>query len=210
MVKRTNLMVVDGSRYHLLYENGEIEAVFDYDLETVRERNDYVSKMLECDADWKQHHLEEMKTYIFRSKNVKSPRKIEYRFFQDKSTLGKSKRFEKCEYFETDVKHVLWQTEEISDEYLDRMFSVNNLTPLQKRKIIRYALSDFDEFAENERLTKYLKDLYDDLLSCIQDRRELSILYYLIQNKSVYDIANKFGVTRQAIEKKIKNISEKY
>ena len=91
------------------------------------------------------------------------------------------------------------------DKY--RLFNFNEMTPDQKKRLIKKGLKEKDN--EYFAIREDLRSAYEYIMDMLTDEKDLDIVDMLISGMTEAEIADEMGVKRQGINKRIKNIVEK-
>lgn len=151
--------------------------------------------------------LDMMGSYLLKSRDIESPRKIEDTFHIAEEDFLKTKISKESTVI--DVSSGVFDISRQKETSLDigrikELLNVHNMNFDEKKKLVTKGLPFKDE--EDSDLCVFMKELYFDICSNLQKEDDKIILDLMISGVSEEDISNNLGTTRQNINKKIKRI----
>ena len=160
--------------------------------------------------------IERMGTYLLRSSDIESCRKGDYSFFEAERDYRKMK-VGKASISTDFASEEEFRDYSINDDDDDndidfkydkyRLFNFNEMTPDQKKRLIKKGLKEKDN--EYCTIREDLRSAYEYIMDMLTDEKDLDIVDMLISGMTEAEIADEMGVKRQGINKRIKNIVEK-
>lgn len=171
--------------------------------------------MAESYSGWFSNRIAQ---YLVHSHDIDSPGKTEYPFFAndyDYYRTGQAKAIMLTDQLDSWVDPLSWKKYEIErhsdrDEYIQRLFNVDNLSVNDLRRFIRMGLHktlgvlDLEDYSFHiiQELQKLQKIVW---LGCTKNTDQ-TFLSYFDGKRSINEIADIYGIAHQNVTKKITRI----
>ena len=169
-------------------------------------------------------------TYLIRSKDFSSD--LEYSFYRDKAHFYKKDIYQAKKHSDIDeneswnpklgmhldepIPDVDYIEDNVNDvdEFIQResnflkyaeLFSINNIKLKHVKLILKNLKSDIDD----EFLKDNMFEIYNIMLDSCDNEQDIQMINLLTENMSESDIARNIGLTRQYVNKRLKQIYNK-
>ena len=169
-------------------------------------------------------------TYLIRSKDFSSD--LEYSFYRDKAHFYKKDIYQAKKHSDIDeneswnpklgmhldepIPDVDYIEDNVNDvdEFIQResnflkyaeLFSINNIKLKHVKLILKNLKSDIDD----EFLKYNMFEIYNIMLDSCDNEQDIQMINLLTENMSESDIARNIGLTRQYVNKRLKQIYNK-
>lgn len=200
-------------RMKLLTDNGFFDFVDDVESEAKRDK-----------------HYKQIYTYLIRSKDFNKD--LEYSFYRDKAHFYKKDVYQAKKHSDIDdneswnpklgmhldepIPEVDYVEDEVNniEEFINResnflkyaeLFSINNIKLKHVKLILKNLKSDIDD----EFLKDNMFEIYNIMLGSCDNEQDIQMINLLTENMSESDIARTIGLTRQYVNKRLKQIYNK-
>lgn len=198
---------------------------FDNKRKTYKDRKEHVEKVLN-DVDvsealrgclsgfddngynYIEYSLDELGTYLLKSHDVESERKIENSFYQREKDYYKSainKNSVHTDFYNENQQFTLDENvEEPYIEYLYKLFSEADTT--SKRNIIKAISSDEFNELDDCALKDFITTYFEDYINESRDGKDLLVLNFLARGMTDKETSAKLKISRPAVSKRIKKV----
>lgn len=206
---------------------GEINKLksFDNTRKNYQERKEHVNNVLSSvDIDYLfrsslpydhkvsqiENRLDKLGTYLLKSHDIISERNLKYSFYRDEQryreyTVGRQTDIIDFGAREDIHPPILKEEEDLTEEYIFRLFDPENLTIKEKRNILKIGISNISNVKN-----KYIIEEIDNFLSYYIEKakngKELLIFNYAIKGLTDDEISRKIKVPRQTVSKIINKV----
>lgn len=227
------IMVFRGSVEYDLDDSIERLKKFDNSLKSLKDRSEYIESLLEDSQYMINDYIEnnmlkgearieerpinitigQMATYLLRSEEVESSRKGAYSFYETEQDYRKVKIGKAS--IATDIS----SRDDISKEHFDKykhdeclvesvyeLFNFDNMTPDDKKKLIKIGLKEKDN--THSSLREVMQSAYDYIMDMLTDDKDKEIVDMLIEDRTESEIAKIIGIAQPNVNKRIKRICE--
>lgn len=168
---------------------------------SLRGSSDHTYKKIENDLD-------ELGTYLLKSHDVVSERKIEDSFYQREKDYYRRAIYKNaihtdfyCEDNEFEIEE---NQKDLYIEYLFKLFNEADTT--MKRNIVKAISSEDYQNLDDCTLKDFIKVYFEDYINDCRDGKDILVLNYLAKGLSDRESSKKLKVSQPAISKRIKKV----
>ena len=212
-----------------------IAMKLDADLEKLNERESFVEKVVETNFDefelgmkmlvsdnrqFSQQKvpraLDWMGTYLLKSKDIESCRKLEnYTFYYDETDMKRGKIAACTVSVDLEASRNLHGNKSVFDEdpfdvRVERLVNrlrLDQMDSSQKKKLIKMGLKHKDKV--NDELQEVMQELYQIICEGVWKETDIEIIDMMILGYKEKEIASLLGESQQATHKKINRIVQR-
>lgn len=205
----------------------------DSKINNLNDRRDHVSNLVESNMDVLEVYsaashgkvaegnpynvmIEELGSYLLRSKDVSSTRSGEYSFFEKerdyrKLAIGKNSYgvvFGDKEG-EVQIENTTTDSEEIPfdyEYYCDKLKNIDSMFPYEIANLLKNSskIDDLENF--NEDIRESAKFAQQEILRRLTDETDIEIIKMIIAGYKQVDIASKMGINQSNVNRRFHNI----
>ena len=156
--------------------------------------------------------LEDLGTYLLKSSDIESERKIKYSFYRDETRYREyaiGKNTIPVDFEDREDLHTIHDYEdvELSEDYIFSLFDPEKITAKEKRNVLKIGVKELS-LIKNKYLIDEIEYLFEEQIENSRSGKDLLIINYASMGLTDYEISKKLKIPRRTISENLKKIVE--
>ena len=144
--------------------------------------------------------LEDLGTYLLKSSDIESERKIKNSFYRDETRYREyaiGKNTASVDFENREDLHVIHDYEdvELSEDYIFSLFDPEKITEKEKRNVLKIGVKELPNI-KNKYLIDEIENLFDEQIDKTQSGRDLLIINYATKGLTDMEISKKISLPK--------------
>lgn len=156
--------------------------------------------------------LEDLGTYLLKSSDIESERKIKNSFYRDEIRYREyaiGKNTASVDFENREDLHIIHDYEdvELSEDYIFSLFDPEKITAKEKRNVLKIGVKELS-LIKNKYLIDEIEYLFEEQIENSRSGKDLLIINYASMGLTDYEISKKLKIPRRTISENLKKIVE--
>ena len=156
--------------------------------------------------------LEDLGTYLLKSSDIESERKIKNSFYRDEIRYREyaiGKNTASVDFENREDLHTIHDYEdvELSEDYIFNLFDPEKITAKEKRNVLKIGVKELS-LIKNKYLIDEIEYLFEEQIENSRSGKDLLIINYAAMGLTDYEISKKLKIPRRTISENLKKIVE--
>ena len=156
--------------------------------------------------------LEDLGTYLLKSSDIESERKIKNSFYRDETRYREyaiGKNTASVDFENREDLHIIHDYEdvELSEDYIFSLFDPEKITAKEKRNVLKIGVKELS-LIKNKYLIDEIEYLFEEQIENSRSGKDLLIINYASMGLTDYEISKKLKIPRRTISENLKKIVE--
>ena len=156
--------------------------------------------------------LEDLGTYLLKSSDIESERKIKNSFYRDEIRYREyaiGKNTASVDFENREDLHTIHDYEdvELSEDYIFSLFDPEKITAKEKRNVLKIGVKELG-LIKNKYLIDEIECLFEEQIENSRSGKDLLIINYASMGLTDYEISKKLKIPRRTISENLKKIVE--
>ena len=156
--------------------------------------------------------LEDLGTYLLKSSDIESERKIKNSFYRDEIRYREyaiGKNTTSVDFENREDLHIIHDYEdvELSEDYIFSLFDPEKITAKEKRNVLKIGVKELS-LIKNKYLIDEIEYLFEEQIENSRSGKDLLIINYASMGLTDYEISKKLKIPRRTISENLKKIVE--
>ena len=156
--------------------------------------------------------LEDLGTYLIKSSDIESERKIKNSFYRDEIRYREyaiGKNTASVDFENREDLHIIHDYEdvELSEDYIFSLFDPEKITAKEKRNVLKIGVKELS-LIKNKYLIDEIEYLFEEQIENSRSGKDLLIINYASMGLTDYEISKKLKIPRRTISENLKKIVE--
>lgn len=156
--------------------------------------------------------LEDLGTYLLKSSDIESERKIKNSFYRDETRYREyaiGKNTASVDFENREDLHIIHDYEdvELSEDYIFSLFDPEKITAKEKRNVLKIGVKELG-LIKNKYLIDEIEYLFEEQIENSRSGKDLLIINYASMGLTDYEISKKLKIPRRTISENLKKIVE--
>ena len=156
--------------------------------------------------------LEDLGTYLLKSSDIESERKIKNSFYRDEIRYREyaiGKNTTSVDFEDREDLHIIHDYEdvELSEDYIFNLFDPEKITAKEKRNVLKIGVKELS-LIKNKYLIDEIEYLFEEQIENSRSGKDLLIINYAAMGLTDYEISKKLKIPRRTISENLKKIVE--
>lgn len=156
--------------------------------------------------------LEDLGTYLLKSSDIESERKIKNSFYRDEIRYREyaiGKNTASVDFENREDLHIIHDYEdvELSEDYIFSLFDPEKITAKEKRNVLKIGVKELG-LIKNKYLIDEIEYLFEEQIENSRSGKDLLIINYASMGLTDYEISKKLKIPRRTISENLKKIVE--
>ena len=156
--------------------------------------------------------LEDLGTYLLKSSDIESERKIKNSFYRDEIRYREyaiGKNTASVDFENREDLHIIHDYEdvELSEDYIFSLFDPEKITAKEKRNVLKIGVKELS-LIKNKYLIDEIEYLFEEQIENSRSGKDLLIINYAAMGLTDYEISKKLKIPRRTISENLKKIVE--
>ena len=156
--------------------------------------------------------LEDLGTYLLKSSDIESERKIKNSFYRDETRYREyaiGKNTTSVDFENREDLHIIHDYEdvELSEDYIFSLFDPEKITAKEKRNVLKIGVKELG-LIKNKYLIDEIEYLFEEQIENSRSGKDLLIINYASMGLTDYEISKKLKIPRRTISENLKKIVE--
>ena len=149
--------------------------------------------------------LEDLGTYLLKSSDIESERKIKNSFYRDEIRYREyaiGKNTTSVDFEDREDLHTIHDYEdvELSEDYIFSLFDPEKITAKEKRNVLKIGVKELS-LIKNKYLIDEIEYLFDEQVEKSKNGKDLLVINYAANGLTDKEIARKIKIPRQTVSK---------
>ena len=156
--------------------------------------------------------LEDLGTYLLKSSDIESERKIKNSFYRDEIRYREyaiGKNTASVDFENREDLHIIHDYEDVdlSEDYIFSLFDPEKITAKEKRNVLKIGVKELS-LIKNKYLIDEIEYLFEEQIENSRSGKDLLIINYASMGLTDYEISKKLKIPRRTISENLKKIVE--
>lgn len=156
--------------------------------------------------------LEDLGTYLLKSSDIESERKIKNSFYRDEIRYREyaiGKNTTSVDFEDREDLHTIHDYEDVdlSEDYIFSLFDPEKITAKEKRNVLKIGVKELG-LIKNKYLIDEIEYLFEEQIENSRSGKDLLIINYASMGLTDYEISKKLKIPRRTISENLKKIVE--
>ena len=156
--------------------------------------------------------LEDLGTYLLKSSDIESERKIKNSFYRDETRYREyaiGKNTPSVDFEDREDLHTIHDYEDVdlSEDYIFSLFDPEKITAKEKRNVLKIGVKELG-LIKNKYLIDEIEYLFEEQIENSRSGKDLLIINYASMGLTDYEISKKLKIPRRTISENLKKIVE--
>ena len=149
--------------------------------------------------------LEDLGTYLLKSSDIESERKIKNSFYRDEIRYREyaiGKNTASVDFENREDLHIIHDYEdvELSEDYIFSLFDPDKITAKEKRNVLKIGVKELS-LIKNKYLIDEIEYLFEEQVEKSKNGKDLLVINYAAKGLTDKEIARKIKIPRQTVSK---------
>ena len=149
--------------------------------------------------------LEDLGTYLLKSSDIESERKIKNSFYRDEIRYREyaiGKNTASVDFEDREDLHIIHDYEdvELSEDYIFSLFDPEKITAKEKRNVLKIGVKELS-LIKNKYLIDEIEYLFEEQVEKSKNGKDLLVTNYAAKGLTDKEIARKIKIPRQTVSK---------
>ena len=149
--------------------------------------------------------LEDLGTYLLKSSDIESERKIKNSFYRDEIRYREyaiGKNTASVDFENREDLHIIHDYEdvELSEDYIFSLFDPEKITAKEKRNVLKIGVKELG-LIKNKYLIDEIEYLFEEQVEKSKNGKDLLVINYAAKGLTDKEIARKIKIPRQTVSK---------
>lgn len=149
--------------------------------------------------------LEDLGTYLLKSSDIESERKIKNSFYRDEIRYREyaiGKNTTSVDFEAREDLHIIHDYEdvELSEDYIFSLFDPEKITAKEKRNVLKIGVKELS-LIKNKYLIDEIEYLFEEQIENSRSGKDLLVINYAAKGLTDKEIARKIKIPRQTVSK---------
>ena len=149
--------------------------------------------------------LEDLGTYLLKSSDIESERKIKNSFYRDEIRYREyaiGKNTASVDFENREDLHIIHDYEdvELSEDYIFSLFDPEKITAKEKRNVLKIGVKELS-LIKNKYLIDEIEYLFEEQVEKSKNGKDLLVINYASKGLTDKEIARKIKIPRQTVSK---------
>lgn len=156
--------------------------------------------------------LEDLGTYLLKSSDIESERKIENSFYQREKDYHKKAIWKNSKHVDLSIREDLMYTNMLDhvldEDYLSSLFHPSTITLKEKRNVLKVGIAEINKLTDDTLIGR-INYFFDSQIEKAKSGKDLLLLNYAAKGLSDKEISDKLNIPRPTISRNINQIIER-